>query len=242
MLRGLYENASALLGLQQQESLMANNMANQETPGFLGQQATFGTYLTTAVEGPTGIIGPYPLGVLVTDDPVSMLTGSLQITERPLDVAPAPGVFLRVNTPTGPAYTRDGALTVDAAGILTTAGGYPVAAAGGGVIRVGREAGVAITSAGVVTVDGQPVGRLALVTVTGAVSPGPSDTTYLPRPGSRVVAGGAVTPGALVLSNVDAAQSLSSLVEVVGLYQANEESAHTIAQTFNTFLSTGVAP
>jgi flagellar basal-body rod protein FlgF len=243
MLRGLYENASALLGLQHQEALLANNLANQETPGFLSEAAVFGTYFTTALAGTgSGFVGPYTMGVAVTGDRVSTVNGTLTVTERPLDVAPAPNVFLTVATPTGPSYTRDGALTVNAAGILTTAAGVPVLGAGGAVIRVGSEAGATINDAGVVSVNGKPVGQLALVTITGPLAPGGVGTTYRPVAGARVTAGGQVTPGALVLSNVNAAAGLSGLAELVGWYQANEESAHTIAQAFNTFLSTGVNP
>jgi len=92
------------------------------------------------------------------------------------------------------------------------------------------------------SVNGKPVGQLGLVTVAGAVAPLGTGTTYRPAAGARVTPGGQVTPGALVLSNVNAASGLSGLAELVGWYQANEESAHTIAQVFNTFLSTGVNP
>ena len=243
MLRGLYENASALLGLQHQEALLANNLANQETPGFLSEAAVFGTYFSTALTGTgSGPVGSYDMGVAVTGDRVSTVNGTLTVTERPLDVAPAPNVFLTVSTPAGRAYTRDGALTVNAAGILTTAAGDPVLGPGGAVIRVGTEAAATINNAGVVSVNGKPVGQLGLVTVAGAVAPLGTGTTYRPATGARVTPGGQVTPGALVLSNVNAASGLSGLAELVGWYQANEESAHTIAQVFNTFLSTGVNP
>jgi flagellar basal-body rod protein FlgF len=242
MLRGFYENAGALVDLQHLQSLLANNLANQNTPGYLSASPVFESYLSEAVFGPTGTIGAMNLGVGLGPDQLSTVTGTLQITNRPLDVAPAPNVFLAVRTPAGVAYTRDGALTVNAAGFLTTATGLPVLGQGGAPIRVGSEENLSFSPDGTITAKGKPVGRLELVQITGKLTAGTIGATYLPGPGTKPAPGGTIMAGALVLSNVNAATTLSAMAEVVGLYQANEEAAHTQAQSFATFLANGVAP
>jgi flagellar basal-body rod protein FlgF len=244
VLRGIYESASALLGLQQQEGLLADNLANEETPGYLGESASFGAILNGRLLPPGGRSpGTFSMAVGTLGDYVSSTAGAVEVTGRPLDVAFAPNVFLAVQTPTGIAYTRDGALTVNAAGVLTTATGLPVLARGGGLVRVGGEADTAVTATGEVESQGRPVAALDLVTMPqNRVLPGASPDTYLPLKGTAPVAGGTVTPGALTTSNVNAATALSGIVQVEGQYQADEEAAHTIAQAFSTFLSTGVQP
>ena len=244
MLRGIYESTSALLGLQQQESLWADNLANQGTPGYLEEASSFGTFMTGALK-PVGGTSPglLSLGAGISGDAVSSAPGSTETTGRPLDLAFLPNVFLTVRTPGGAAYTRDGALTVDAAGVLTTAAGLPVTGRGGALIHVSGEAAVSITGGGTVLDNGKAVGQLALVTIPqGKVLPGASPATYVPVKGTAVAAGGAVIPGALTMSNVNAATGLTSIIQVEGSYQANEQAAHTIAQSFNTFLTTGVQP
>jgi flagellar basal body rod protein FlgG len=142
----------------------------------------------------------------------------------------------------GTFYTRAGRLVVDGRGDLATDQGAVVLGANGAPIRVGATDGVQIAADGTVTVSGRVVGRLRLVTVrAGTVVPA-GGTVYRLGPGTRPIPGGTLTPGALAQSNVDPARLLADLVTLVGQYQADEESAHTLAQTFQQFLTAGVAP
>ena len=90
----------------------------------------------------------------------SFAQGSLQRTDRPLDVAIQGEGFLRVRLPDGrDALTRDGSLHVDGAGRLTTSTGALVQPA----IKVPdrhRRASVSIGADGTVTAAGRRIGRL----------------------------------------------------------------------------------
>src|SRR5690606_15763192 len=68
-----------------------------------------------------------------------------------------------VQTATGPAYTRDGAFTMDDTGRLTTQEGHPVVTDAGELI-VNPELGpITVGQDGTITQDGQIVGRLNVV-------------------------------------------------------------------------------
>jgi flagellar basal-body rod protein FlgF len=64
--------------------------------------------------------------------------GSLKSTGRSLDLAINSAGYFEVNTPTGPAYTRQGNFNVDVRGRLVTQQGYPV---------MGKSGEILITSA-----------------------------------------------------------------------------------------------
>lgn len=245
MLRGVFESASALLALQHAQSLIADNLANANTPGYESTGSVFGTFLAAQVQNAsTGSpVGPYGFGVSTVSDVRTLTPGPLQMTGRALDVAPGPGVWIRIVTPTGPRWTRDGALTVDALGNLTTPAGYPVQSTQGGPLRIGTALNAKILPSGQVEVAGQTVGTIALdVASRGQKLVPTAPGVFTALPGAGLTPGGTVTPGALVQSNVNPAAELASLVQVLGSYQANEQAVNVQAKALDTLLTTGVEP
>lgn len=244
MLRGVYEAASGMLALQHQEAVLAGNLANAGTPGYLAEEPTFATTLALSIQSHPGgpPVGPLAFGVADATDNLSTAPSQLTVTGRPLDIALGSNVFFRVATPTGTGYARDGALSVNAQGYLVTPEGYLVLGSNGAPIQVGSAQGVTITGSGQVQRGGQVIGSLALFTApaTGML-PGATGL-YVPKAGTVPAPGGTVTPGALALSNVDQAVAMADVVQTVGLYQADEEAAHVQAQAFANLLATGVQP
>jgi flagellar basal-body rod protein FlgF len=74
-------------------------------------------------------------------DFISRRMGGVSKTENPLDVAVQGDAWLAIKTPGGIAYTRDGRMTVNESGELTTLNGYSVLDAGGAGILVDPSAG-----------------------------------------------------------------------------------------------------
>lgn len=143
MASGMWTAAAGAAAQTQNLDLIANNLANADTPGFKKDLPTFKEYLATLerthdkVDIPKGPIKDkdfYPLdgrdeSYVVTDGTYTNFhEGHLRVTQAPLDLAlDGPG-FFEVNTPSGSKYTRFGGFKVSPEGRLVNSEGYPVLA------------------------------------------------------------------------------------------------------------------
>lgn len=105
----------ALLVLEQQRSLLVENVANVAVPGYRRRSLR----LSTELQQSTGIELPIARGLVTRQT-----TGAMQITERNLDVAIDGHGFYAVQPVAGPiAYTRNGAFLVSPDGLLVLGDG-----------------------------------------------------------------------------------------------------------------------
>lgn len=139
--KGIYTALSGGLAKGREIELIANNLANANTPGFKRDTGTFNEYLTElrrndTVEGlqrditsaalmdgrPTGDKSFVEMDGVYTDH----RQGSLERSGRPLDFALQGKGFFEVLTSAGVRYTRQGNFSINAEGTLVTASGHPV--------------------------------------------------------------------------------------------------------------------
>ena len=130
----LYIGAAGMRAHQTHVDTIAHNVANVNTVGFRRHTVSF-----SAVSAALAQAGADPAEILANAIPargagtlahlgVSVRAGELRKTGEPLDVAIEGLGFFEVLRPDGtPAYTRAGALTVNADGALTLADGSPLA-------------------------------------------------------------------------------------------------------------------
>jgi flagellar basal-body rod protein FlgF len=137
------------------QQVHANNLANLDTGGF---RATMELAAARPVPG-QGYDARHK-GVLQADTVVTR-EGALKATGRDLDVAIAGQGFLAVQWQEGEAYTRAGAMTLDADGTLTV-NGHPVLGDGGPIV-LPPFSSVAIGPDGTISI--QPPGQQAMQTV-----------------------------------------------------------------------------
>lgn len=157
----LYTAASGLVAQSKRLDAVAHNLANLQTPGYRAQR-TF----TAMVQGAASSSSP----TIRTANSAVALAGSweepgvniVRGTGRALDVALAERQYLVVETPAGPAYTRNGALDFSATGDLLDSGGRPVLGPDGRPIA-GVPAGAALADDGTVRVGGEIVATLGIV-------------------------------------------------------------------------------
>lgn len=135
MFRSLNVAATGMVAQETKLDTIANNLANSNTTGYKKQDTEFEDLLYQTVRsgapnsaggvGPTGVqVG---CGTRVVATSRSFSQGSLQQTSNPLDVAIEGNGFLQVMRPSGEvAYTRSGALKLDAQGRVTTSDGLPL--------------------------------------------------------------------------------------------------------------------
>src|SRR3954468_1376114 len=127
----LHSAASGLRALSTQIDVVANNLANAETTAFKRSRVNFEDlmYLTLKQPGTTngqGDISPagifVGLGTRVSNTQLDLEQGSLESTNRPLDVAIQGPGFFRVKilstVGNGTAYTRNGNFFVNDQGEL----------------------------------------------------------------------------------------------------------------------------
>ncbi len=135
---------------QQQMDVVANNLANVNTPAFKEDLTLFKSFpemLMRRIDDdgvhkfPLGswdtrpIVGKLGTGVEVNEVYTQFDQGNLQHTENPFDVALTGKGFFTVMTPEGERYTRNGSFTIDKSGTLMTKEGFPVMGENG-VIKV----------------------------------------------------------------------------------------------------------
>jgi flagellar basal-body rod protein FlgF len=161
--RLIYLAMSGAKATLQRQDTLANNLANASTTGF---RAELQAFRAVPVQGDGASTRVYALESTVGYDAAP---GAVQATGRSLDVAVQGNGWLAVQSLAGTeAYTRAGALQVDAEGQLVTPGGLPVLG-DGGPITVPANAAVEIAADGTVTTTvgnnrPQQAGRLKLVT------------------------------------------------------------------------------
>lgn len=171
MIRGIYTALSGLNLHEIKQSILANNIANIDTPGFkkdvFAVEGQDEVALFRFVSGQTpAFVGELPLSVqpqwnFTTD----FSQGRLEATGNPFDLAINGEGFFVVATPDGPAYTRAGNCTRSADGRLVTLEGYPIQGeAGDIVLPEGGE--FVVDEEGNVRAGGEVVGRLRIVRFT----------------------------------------------------------------------------
>jgi flagellar basal-body rod protein FlgG len=243
MFRSLATAASGMEAQQTKLDVTANNIANVSTNGFKKGRAEFadlmyqtlrpaGAPTGNGVNAPTGTeIG---LGTRLVTTSRELGQGELHQTGNPLDVAIEGHGYLAVTLPTGEtAYTRNGALQVNAEGRLVTSDGYSIE----GDITIPPEAqavSIAANGAISVTVAGETqaveVGKLQVATFAnpaGLAAQGStlfrettaSGTAVLGTPGDG--GSGSIRQGMLEVSNVNVVEEMIDLISGQRAYEIN---------------------
>lgn len=221
----IYTAASGARHILEQQNTAANNLANVNTTGFRAQLDAF---RAVPVVGPEGSL-PTRAFVINTEAGTDFTTGPLQMTGRDLDVALKGKGWIAVQMADGSeAYTRHGALQMNANGLLQTAQGQTVQG-DGGPITVPPEVTVAIGNDGTIstiattTKPGAPtvLGRLKLVNPPEENLVRSDDGMFRLRDGSVAPADPSVVVagGALEGSN---ASPIDSMVQMISLARSFE--------------------
>jgi flagellar basal-body rod protein FlgF len=175
MYTGLYAAVSGSLAQEKRLAILNNNLANATTVGFKADKALFRVAELPLLVGEVTPLES-PVAVVMSVDPLlgrhspqQQLTitrtdfsqGPIHETGNPLDVALEGRGFFVVQTSEGPAYTRQGTFSINAAGVLVTSEGLPVQGEDGPLDVRGSH--VDINTNGELRVDGVARGRLRLV-------------------------------------------------------------------------------
>ena len=233
MVYGIYQSAGGLLVNQYRMEVLANNLANAETPGFKQDLTVVRERRPESAARMAGLEASDPRlrgmtgGSLVAPTVTSFEQGPIDKTGQPLDVALTGEGFFRIVGPGGgERYTRDGRFAVNEAGeLVTVAGNNKVLDDAGAPIAIPAEARgrLRIDAGGQVMSGDAVLGRLGIVNF--------DDKSLLAKTGSNLIEslGAKATPmtdasleaGAVEKSTVDPTHAMVSLIEVNRAYQMN---------------------
>lgn len=159
---GMYSALSGNLAAMKRMDIISNNLANVNTPGFKKDKMSFEGLLSSVTNPPAVPPSTTADPILQKDNIyIDYASGPVAQTGNPFDMAIDGDGFFVVNTPDGPAYTRQGNFRLSADGMLVTTDGFPVQGSGGPIRISGSR--IEINSKGVVTVDGTETGTISMV-------------------------------------------------------------------------------
>ncbi|KKC33543.1 flagellar basal-body rod protein FlgG [Devosia psychrophila] len=243
-MKALYIASTGMSAQERNVEVISNNIANMRTTGFKRQRAEFEDLLyqqitragsSTSDQGtmvPAGLeIGS---GVRTVSTPRVMSQGSINATERELDVAVRGEGFFMVQLPDGrTAYTRDGSFERSPEGEIVTSSGYAIDP---GIAIPGTASSIAIAPNGMVSAylnnDSVPtdMGQLQLarfVNKSGLESLG--DNLFLETAASgpaqvgipNADGVGNLLQGYLEMSNVNSVTEIADLIAAQRAYEMN---------------------
>jgi flagellar basal-body rod protein FlgF len=224
MIKGIYDTAASMVPRERMLDVVANNIANSQTPGFKKDSV----FLETVKNAQSKLASLRPAWEVRMKDGVytDNSQGALEATGRELDVAIEGDGFFVVETPQGQAYTRNGSFTLSPEGTLIDSNGYSVMTDAGEIQVFNGE--VAIAPDGQISIDDQLVGRLQIVDfphpynltkLAGSLVQPPADVVPEPAPMAQV------RQGYLEKSNVDV---LREMVDMISSYREFETGQRMI--------------
>ncbi|MBL8709000.1 MAG: flagellar basal-body rod protein FlgF [Rhodospirillaceae bacterium] len=218
---------SRQLGLSRNMETVANNLANVNTTGFKAEGMVFSEYLIRA-ERPVKL--SYVQDLATYRD---YREGELQATGNDLDLAIQGDGFFVVQTPEGPAYTRNGRFQLNAAGEVVNQSGYPVLAGGGPLVINPEDGPLAVSTDGVISADltqggNVPIiyGQLDIVTFADnrVLKPQGASTFVTDQPAVAALAENfKVQQRMLEGSNVQSIREMTNMILVQRSYQSAQK-------------------
>ena len=227
--RMIYLSMAAAKATMHRQEVVSHNLANVSTNGFRAELAAF---RAVPVRGDGASSRVYALESTVG---YSNAPGTVQTTGRPLDVAVKGNSWLAVQALDGTeAYTRAGALEVNAEGVLTDLQGRPVVG-DGGPLTIPANAEVEVAADGTVSAKvgrerPQPLGRLKLVTPEAPLVRG-GDGLFRSAGGELDADPAArVQQGALEGSNVSAVETMVAMIAAARQFEQQMKMLQTAEQ------------
>lgn len=213
------DRAAALGSIEQQKRLdvIANNIANVNTPGYKKDEVHFADFIDQTTR-------------------TLWNQGSIQSTGQPLDIALVGEGFLKVQTPDGVLYSRAGNLKLDKENKLVNQDGYPVLGKAG-VIK-SNDRNVRIEQDGQVFDGEQSVATLDLVafpqgTVLNKVHGSyvkPKSEEDAPTPARNCT----IQQSSLESANFSLVEEMTRMVDTMRVFEAYQKVLQISAQELDS--------
>jgi len=227
MTHGIYIGMTAASARAQQVDLIADNLANAQTPGFKAGTVRFESVVAAReVEGAT----QDKIMTRVAGTGLDTSRGLIETTGNPLDIVIGDDAWLEVEAKDGnPAYTRNGHLHVSPDGVLM-AGRHPVRSAAGAELIVPKGQAPTIRPDGSVMVGQRSIGKLGLANLSGDLDRIAPTVIALGDDGVATPAQATVRTGEVELSNY---QGMDAAVDMIQAQRSFDQSMQAI-QTYSS--------
>jgi flagellar basal-body rod protein FlgG len=252
MMQALWVGQTGLSAQNTRLTTIANNLANAATVGFKRDDAQFedllyqirvqpGASSSTSTKLPSGL--QLGTGVRVSGTTKQFTEGSLQVTQKPLDIAIDGRGFFQILMPDGTtAYTRNGQFQLNQDGEIVTSGGMQLQPTisvpqDAQTVTIGKDGTVEVTIAG--QAAPQQIGQIQLadfINPSGLQAIG--SNMYLetaasgsPQQGNPANTGfGSTEQGSLEASNVDVVEEMVDMITTQRTYEMNSKVIATADQ------------
>jgi flagellar basal-body rod protein FlgG len=173
MVRGIDTAASAMVGITALNDILANNLANINTPGFKQSNVTFKSIQDVVLKrsdssnsgnNNTPAVGTISLGSVVDSNAVDFRQGGIKSTSNPLDLAIDGKGFFEIKTPNGTAYTRNGSFKRLSNGEIATNEGYILQGNNGPIKLENKDLQkLMVNSDGTIEYEGEVINKVKVV-------------------------------------------------------------------------------
>jgi flagellar basal-body rod protein FlgF len=242
----LFTGMAGLQAITLSMQAVASNLANAQTPGYAAVQAM------TQPDFYAGSNAPAGADAAALNAGPDLTQGAPHETGDAMNVALSGDGWLQVQTANGTALTRDGALSISSAGILTDAGGNPILNTGGQPIslppleklQIGADGTVSGVAAANPSGPAQSYGQIGIVATPAGPLTALSGTLYMPPAGVALSpsTSAALQQGFLNDSNVDPTKSMMQMIDDSRSYQLQTDmlkSQSTSSEDLNALLAQG---
>jgi flagellar basal-body rod protein FlgF len=218
----LLVSLSHQLAAQQSLDVIANNLANMNTPAYRREEMKFEEYLQSGrpAAGQKGVQTTRFVNQAGTMRDTS--EGRIEATGNTFDLAINGNGYFAVQTARGERYTRNGHFTLDGEGQIVTESGDPVLSDGGPVTIANDDGDITISADGTVSGDQGQIAKLRVVQFANERALKPQGGSYYAATETPTDAEGGykLAQGMIERSNVEPVTEISRMIDVMRSYQA----------------------
>ncbi len=222
MISGIFKLVDGAFTQQLRVENISNNLANMGTSGFKKNVMSFDQALS-----------------MQHLTQVDLTPGPIVHTGNQLDVALHGKGFLKVMTPRGIRYTRDGAFTLNSNGELVTSNGDSILGDNGPVKIHGQQ--ITINRDGQIVADGSPVSKLSLVEFNAPQYLKKEGRSYYTYDGDEkdVVPGPEtnIQQGYIEKSNVDTTEEMIKMMEAFRTFESIQKAIQNMYEVTSKMIN-----
>ncbi len=247
MVRAIDAAASGMISQMTLNDILANNLANINTPGFKQTMAAFKDINEASVNeiNPTKgyetdrPLGTVSLGSMLDTTCIDFRQGGIKTTGNKLDLAVNGRGFFTVQTQDGLAYTRNGSFTVDSKGSITTTDGYLLMGERGPLtidIQNSEVNNITVNSNGEILQNGQSIGKIKISDFNDLKSLQSFGNSLYKPSGNQLSINAEnyeIKQGALETSNANVVETMVNSIQGQRTYEALAKVVETTSRSLN---------
>lgn len=216
--------ASGMRARLESLEMIANNLANQSSPGFKADREFYSTYIAPEAQQPEDQdVVVSPTAPVIERHWTDLGQGAFRATSEPFDFALEGNGFFRVRGPQGELLTRNGNFRLTRTGQLETQDGFAVLDQAGQPINLNPNQAVGVSASGEIRQAGVVAASLGVVE-----GPGPAGlakragTYFMLNPGTATAPAKdtRVHQGRLESSNLAPAEGAVRLIQVMRQFES----------------------